>query len=278
MKPDVFRYSSYRLFLHDFYEYKKSENPNFSYRVMAEKVGFKSAGHFTQIVKGAINISSHLLNGFSKFLRLKKREHEYFELLVQFDHAKTQEEKNSYYERIISFKEVKAMLLTVDQYEFYSKWYYAVVRDILSLETFCGDYKKLANLVYPAISSKEAEQAVELLQKLGLVTCDTSGCFTVVEKFLETPLVEDLSPALSNYAMNMIDKAKSAVNQMPPKERHIAWAGFSISKETYLAVLEELRTCRKKIMALVENEKNPERVYHMNIQLFPVSRTTPPQK
>lgn len=272
MKPDIFTYTSYRLYLKDFYEYRKELNPHFSYRLLASKVGFKSAGHFTQIVKGKTNISPHLLHNFSIFLKLKKRENEFFELLVKFDHSKTQEEKNSYYERIISFKEIRATVLTVDQYEFYSKWYYAVVRDLLSIFKFYGDYKKLANLVYPAISIKEAHQTIKLLLKLKLVRKNDDGHFEVIEKFIHAPQGSDMSPALTNYAMGMIEKAKEAVNTMPVNERHIAWAGFSVSEETYHKITDELRECRKKVMALVEKEDNPERVYHLNIQYFPVSQ------
>lgn len=272
MKPDIFSYTSYRLYLKDFYQYKKDLNPYFSYRMLASKVGFKSAGHFTQIVNGKTKISSHLLHNFSRFLKLKKREDEFFEILVKFDHAKTQEEKNFYYERIISFKEIKASVLTPEQFEFYSKWYYAVIRDLLSIIDFYGDYKKLSSLVYPTISIKEAHQAITLLLNLNLVKRNSDGKFEVIEKFIHSPQGSDASHALTNYAMGMIDKAKEAVNTMPSDERHIAWAGFSVSEETFDKIKDELRICRKNVMTLVEKETSPERVYHLNIQFFPVSQ------
>lgn len=273
MQPDIFSYTSYRLYLKDYYQYRKDNNPYFSYRMLASKVGFKSAGHFTQIVNGQTKISSHLQHSFSQFLKLKKRENEFFDLLVKFDHAKTQEEKNFYYERIISFKEIKASVLSPEQFEFYSKWYYAVIRDLLSIIDFYGDYKKLSSLVYPAISIKEAHQAISLLLNLNLVKRNEDGKFEVIQKFIHSPQIKDVSPALTNYAMSMIDKAKEAVNTMPTEERHIAWAGFSISEDTYEKIKDELRICRKNVMAIVENEVNPERVYHLNIQFFPVSQS-----
>lgn len=272
MKPDIFSYTSYRLFLKDYYQYRKEKNPYFSYRMLASKVGFKSAGHFTQIVNGQTKISAHLQHSFSQFLKLKKRENEFFEILVKFDHSKTQEEKNFYYERIISFKEIKASVLSPEQFEFYSKWYYAVIRDLLSIIDFYGDYKKLASLVYPSISIKEAHQAITLLLNLELVRRNDNGRFEVIQKFIHSPKGGDPSPALANYAMGMIDKAKEAVNTMPTEERHIAWAGFSVSEETFEKIKDELRVCRKNVMTLVEKETKPERVYHLNIQFFPVSQ------
>ena len=42
----VFEYSDYRKFLLDYYSEKKAANRNFSHRFIANRVGFKSGGHF----------------------------------------------------------------------------------------------------------------------------------------------------------------------------------------------------------------------------------------
>ncbi len=274
---DIFLYSNYRLFLKDFYEQKKKSNHNFSYRYIAQKVGFKSAGHFTQIIKGQANISSHLVTRFCSFIKLKKREIEYFELLVNFDQAKTQEEKGHYFERMVNFKEVSAKILSPDQYEFYQKWYYSVVRDVLSIYEFKGDYRGLANLIEPSISTAEAEKAIKLLLRLNLICINEKGIYEVTDSIISSDSQEH-SVVFSGYAGQMIDRAKEAVNVLPKKERIISWAGFSVSQETYALIRDEIRTCRKRIMTLVEKDTNPERVYHFNTQFFPVSKLVKSKK
>lgn len=268
---NIFNYSNYRLFIKDSYEENKRINPHFSYRYIAQKVGFKSAGHLTQIIKGNANISSHLTSRFCKFLKLKKREIEYFELLVNFDQAKTQEEKRHYFERIVNFKEISAKVLSPDQYEFYQKWYYAVIRDILSIYPFRGNYRELANLTEPSITTKEAEKAIKLLLKINLIKFNKEGVYEVTESFISSQL-EEYSVALSTYAMQMIDRAKKAVDLLPKEERSISWAGFSVSEKTYELIRDEIRAFRKHILSLVEKDKHPERVYHFNTQFFPVSK------
>ncbi len=272
---NIFDYTNYRLFLKDYYTDKKKENTNFSYRYIANKVGFKSAGHFTQIIKGQANISSHLIAKFSKFMKLKKREVEFFELLVYFDQAVSQEEKAHYFERIVNFKEVTAKILTPDQYEFYTKWYYAVIRDVLSTYEFSGDFKKLSNTVIPTISTAEAERAIKLLERLELIKVDERGIYRVTDSFISTSS-EEQSIVLSSYAMEMIERAKEAVNLLPKEERMISWSGFSVSKETYSAIVEEIRATRKRIRTLVAKDVHPERVYHFNVQFFPVSKELKP--
>ncbi len=268
---EIFSYTNYRLFLKDLYEERKKANPHFSYRYIAQKVGFKSAGFFTQIVKGQTNVSNHVLASFCKFFKMKRREIEYFELLVHFDQAKTQEEKRHFFERIINFKEVKAKILTPDQYEFYQKWYYAVIRDILSIYEFRGDYRELANNIMPSITTAEAEKAIKLLLKLGMVRRNEKGVFEVTDSFIKSQ-AEEYSIVLSGYAVQMMERAKEAVNVLPKDERLISWVGFSVSDETYQQIREEIRVFRKHILTLVEKDKHPCRVYHFNTQFFPVSK------
>lgn len=274
---DIFSYTNYRLFLKDFYKAKKAENPNFSYRYIAQKVGFKSAGHFTQIVKGQANISTHLLTSFCKFIKLKKREIEYFELLVYFDQAKTHEEKMHYFERMVNFKGITAKTITPEQYEFYQRWYYAVVRDVLSIYDFRGNYRELANLIEPSISTGEAEKAIKLLLALQFIRINENGVYEVTDSIISSKS-EEHSVVLSGYAMQMMDRAKEAVDKLPKDERIISWAGFSVSGETYGLIRDEIRACRKKIMTLVDKDTSPERVYHFNTQFFPVSKMVKSKK
>lgn len=272
---NIYNYLDFKAYLKDFYTIKKNGNKNFSYRFIAQKVGFKSAGQFTQILKGQLNLSQKLLPKFSTFLKLSKRETEYFELLVKFNQAKSQTEKSHFYERMISFKEVKATTLSPDQYKFYQKWYYAAIRDILSIYKFDGNFRKLANLVEPSISTAEAREAIDLLERLSIIQKNKDNTYTVKNKIISSPIGDVFSTALANYATQMLDRAKYAVNEMPKEERSISWIGASLSKEAFNEVKEEITIFRNKLLAIAEKDNKPERVYHFNIQCFPVSKELP---
>lgn len=269
---DIFKYTNHRLFLKDYYEDKKKDNSNFSYRYIAMKVGFKSAGQFSQIIKGTANVSRRLLYSFSKFLKLKKREAEYFELIVNYTQAKTQDEKKFFFERISVFTGVSVKKLGFDHYEFYQKWYYAAVRDILSIFEFKDDYRKLSQLLEPAISTLQARKAIALLEKLEMIKKNENGVYKVTDPLVSSSPVEGHSIALTSYAIGMLDMAKNAANNLPKSERSISCVGVSLSKETFDVIQEEVRVFRKKILSIAERDTNPERVYHFNIQCFPLSK------
>jgi len=96
----VFEYTDYRKFLADFYSFKKSANKSFSHRFVQEKIGFKSAGHFSQILSGRANISLIYIEKIVEFLKLNKKEASYFQNMVMFNQSKIHEEKRRYFEKI----------------------------------------------------------------------------------------------------------------------------------------------------------------------------------
>ena len=83
---------------------------------------------------------------------------------------------------------------------------------------------------------------------------------------------EGHSLALSSYAEAMMNQARQALQKCPGEERSISWAGFSMSKETFDKVKEEAREFRKRIISMAQSDPSPNRAYHINMQIFPVSR------
>ena len=107
----IYGYTDYRKFLLDYYNEKKTANTHFSHRFIAGKLGLKSTGHFSLILKGKANISPDLAAKFCDFLNLRKKETEYFEALVDFGQAKSQSRKKRAFDRMIAHKESKVTIV-----------------------------------------------------------------------------------------------------------------------------------------------------------------------
>jgi uncharacterized protein (TIGR02147 family) len=270
MKP-VFEYNDYRKFLKDFYDEKKSENPHFSYRFLADRVGFKSAGHFTQILQGKANISIHLIERFAQFIKLNKKERQYFQELVLFNQARKHEDKKRHFERLLSFRESSVRVVTEDQYEFYSEWYYTAVREILNFYTFEGDYAELAKMVEPPISPLEAKKAVKLLEKLGLIQQDETGTYALTDKMLTTGY-HARAVVLNNHVLNSLRLAETALDHFSRDERNLSTVSVSVSPQGYNRIVEELRAFRRRMLDIARNDTDISRAYQFNFQFFPLSK------
>src|SRR5438045_2768917 len=101
---NIFEYSDYRLLLQDLYLERKTEDGKFSYRYIALQAGFRSAGFFSQILQGKSNISLRIALSLGEVFRLKGLELDYFESMVNFNQAKTTEDKEHFFQRMVSLK------------------------------------------------------------------------------------------------------------------------------------------------------------------------------
>jgi uncharacterized protein (TIGR02147 family) len=60
------------------------------------------------------------------------------------------------------------------------------------------------------------------------------------------------------------------------EEREISATSMAIKFERMPKIKKEMRAFRKKIMEIAAQDPDPERVYQMNIQFFPMSRKRRP--
>jgi uncharacterized protein (TIGR02147 family) len=267
----VFEYSDYRKFLLDFYREKKAGQKGFSHRYIAEKVGFKSGGHFSQILSGTANISITFIERLAEFLDLKKRESLYFQNMVLFNQARNLTDKKRFFEKMMSFKESQVRTVSGQEYEFYDKWYYTAIRELLSFYPFTGDYEELSRMLVPAISTAEARGAIELLDRLKLISRDEAGLYRPSEALVTTGY-EAQSVCINNFVFNTLELAKRAIDEIDKKERSLSWVALSVSPSGYEAIVEELRQARRRIMDIAKNDAHPSRAYLFNFQMFPLSK------
>lgn len=270
----IYTYSDFRKYLADFYREKKAANPHFSHRFIAGKVGLKSMGHFSLILKGKANISPGLVLRFCELLKLKRKESEYFEALVRYNQARTDPERRLALERLLSNKECQVKIVEPDRFEYYEKWYYSAVLRLLDFYPFAGDYAALARLLEPAITPAEAKKAVGLLVRLGFVKLASDGMFVPAERTLSTGYGAH-SEHIAAYLRQCADLAKSAMDRFPRNERNVSSVHFSVSEETYRKIEQETRNFRRKIMSLAEGDAKPARAYQFSVQVFPISRRYP---
>jgi uncharacterized protein (TIGR02147 family) len=267
----IFSYTDYRKFLSDFYREKKALRKSFSYRFIASRVGFKSAGHFTQILTGKANISIMLIERFAEFLNLKKREAEYFQCLVLFNQAKNHEDKKRYFDKMTSFREATVRVVDAAQYEFYDKWYYTAIHELLDFYKFHGDYRELGRRIEPAISPIEAQKAVELLSGLGFIKKDAHGYFRKTSATITTGKSAP-SLAVNSFVLNSLKLSAEAIDRFPRDQRNLSWLTMSLSQKSYDEIVDELRAFRRRALDIASQDPAADRVYQFNFQVFPLSK------
>jgi uncharacterized protein (TIGR02147 family) len=266
----IYDYFDYRKFLKDIYREHKSANPLFSYRYIGGKVGFSSAGFFSKILKGTTNISMKSAIAFARLFKLTKQETRYFEVLVQFNQAKTHESKKYFFEQLLSMKQTGGKNLVPEQYELFSTWYYVVIRELLNYYPFYGDYKELASMIIPAIKESDAKKAIAVLEKLGLIIKGPDGGYEQTDAVISTGETWS-SVAIEQFQIAMADLAGRTIRTTPKEQRDISTCTLSISAKSLESIRERAKQFRKEVLELARADGNADRIYHLNIHLFPVS-------
>jgi uncharacterized protein (TIGR02147 family) len=267
----IFEYIDYRKFLSQYYEEKKSQTGYFSYRYFSQKAGINSPSFLKHVIDGKRNLTRPVAQKFCTALKLTTKESTYFRNLVLFNQAKTSEEKQEYYAVLRSLAgSVKESVLTPDQFDYFSKWYVPVVREMICLRDFGDDFKAIAAAIKPKILPSEAKAAVELLLRLKLVSRQKDGTYRQTSAAV-TADSSVISLAVRSFTKTMFDHAKEAIDTVERKERHISGLTMGVSAATYAVLAAEIESFKDRLKMIVNRDQDGNRIYQMNIALFPVS-------
>jgi uncharacterized protein (TIGR02147 family) len=271
--PNIFNYHDYRAFLKDHTSYKRETAPGFSLRGVSRRAGFTAHNFVGLVIKGQRNLGNTSIRKLSKAIGLTGDESEYFENMVMMNQAISHEEKNHFYRRMSASKKyLEVHQLERDQYEFYSKWHYTVIFEMVGLPGFREDAQWIADRCEPKISAEEAHETIELLVRLKLIERDEDGILSQIEPHLATPPeVGHLSVA--NFHREMIDRAADAIESVPADQRDISSITMALTPSKFEAAKKKIQSFRRELHALLGApvEDIEQTIYQINFQLFNLS-------
>lgn len=267
----IFSYADFKVFLKDLLEDRSSKGNPLTYEKLGKRIGFTSKGFVTQIIHGKSKIPVKKIGAFGKALGLKKKERDYFEILVLYSQAKTSIQKNLLFRMLTKEFKTRIEHIGPDKYEFYATWYYSAVRSLLSYYPFAGDYKKLAGKLVPAITPGQAQKAIQLLEKLALIRKREDGFYHVTDRLITTgDTVEAF--AVANYQKATMDLAKDSLDRFEKPDRSSATLTLGLSEAGYKAIKEKLDVVRREIMEIANYDKQIDRVIQINMHAFPLTK------
>lgn len=254
---------------------QKSGDP-ITNRSFAESVGINSSSWLTTVLNGKKGISTKTVQAISTFLGHNKWEQDYFKLLVEFNQAKTIENRNKTFavlkHHLIQKGYTALYVLEPNQYEFYSKWYYTAVRSLIGMFPFGDEFTHIARLLSPSITAVQAKKSVKLLVKLGLIEKNKQGYYKLTGKAISTG-IKVRSVAVANFQRETMRLGIEAIDRYPQSLRDISTMSVGISEDGLKKVSAIIADCRKAIAEVANHDHQADRVYQINFQAFPLSKT-----
>ena len=140
MSCDIYQYLDYTKWLTDVYKCRKAESAQFSHRFIAQRLGLKSSGYILYVMQGKRKLTESMAIGIAQLFKCNKAQTEYFLQLVRYAHAKSSNEKQFHFQRLISLRRKNVKTVEPQQYRFYEKWFYPVLRELIAITDFTSDF------------------------------------------------------------------------------------------------------------------------------------------
>lgn len=267
----IYEYNDFRSFLCDWQREKRKLGKEFSKGALCARLGLpNSRSYFNDVLNGK-KVTASYIDRFVSILGLDEHETRYFRVLVKFNQACEPSERELYFAQLIACNKTPKQVLSPVVYRYYSKWYYAVVRSVLDVVDFTDDYRTLAQVIVPRITVRQARESISLLLDLGLIVKNQQGFLKPANKAVTTPdYVKD--ELLRQYQGHCLESARNALALEGDAPREFFTNTISISYPGLVRLQKHVRQFRDEIRSLVNRDENPaDRVYQINLQLFPHS-------
>lgn len=263
----LYDYTDYRKFMSDYFSEMKKLKEFFSFRYFASKAGFKAPNFCYYVINGTRNLTNASIEKIVTGMSLKGGDAEYFKLLVEYNQCQSMVEKDELYHKLDAMRRSKLMKeLGLKHRAYTAHWYFPVIRELAVYGNWDNNYEKLASMVYPPIKVKQAKEAVENLCKLGILNKVDDRYVQVDDKvsIKDIPVSDKIQ-----IRQEMLLRGYESLDSLAPDERYTAYSTLTLTKDEYSEVTEFLDKMRAKIASDVES-KDPDGVYQLMVQLFPV--------
>lgn len=271
LAPDVVSYAEYRLYLKDRYQAMKAGDSKYSHRYISAKCGISSSGWFSDILVGRQRLKPVHVRPLAAALKLDARDQDFLAVLVDMERADTPESRVAAMERWLALKGPRREAVEKDRFAFFDHWYHLVLREMLSILPFDGNYDMLGAALSPPISGAQARNALDLLQRLGVILPQVWN-----RRMGDLPVLVK-SPGGDQEHWNRILKdmmklAPGALEKFGKKERDFSALTLTLSPEGLVKAGEAIAELRKKLLLITEKDRGQNRIYQALFQLFPVSQ------
>lgn len=246
--------SNFREFLRDELVRRCKKNPSYSLRSFASSLGMNHA-LVSMIIRGKRSLTPATITKIGSALGLSPTE------------------LNRFLENSSKKNQIKKMNdLTLDTFHMITEWYHDAIMELSRVKGFVGTAKYVSSAL--GISIGVAQDAIERLSRLGLISILPDGTWEHVESFSTIQHNDFTSPALRAFQKNILNLSSEAVNAVPKNLRDHTCITVAMSTKDLTEIKEKIKTFRREMMAFLHRKEAAQLddVYCMSLSLFPLTK------
>ena len=249
--------SELRLWLQSKFNEKCKQNPRYSLRAFAKLLEMDPSS-VSQILSGKRKVSRVLTLKILDFLDAHplERKNILSNSLDSVSNKKTDNVDKNYQQ------------ITLDAFAVISDWEHYAILDLTFVEGFSSSPAWIAKSL--GITVTEVKSAIERLLRLELLE-RKNGQLVKTKNFLTNYEEGFTSAGLKKLQRQILQKALDAIEQTPQEEKDITSMTMAINPKKLPQAKQIIKQFRRDLCEFLEEGKRT-RVYHLGIQLYPVSK------
>ena len=266
---EIIEYTDYRKFIQDYYDERKRSSA-FSWHAFAQKAGFSSDVYLKYVCEGKKNLSVGSAGSVANAMGLVGFEYDYFVLMVSYAHAKNDEAKRAAFEERCALANAHKMrVLGSEEFDYFKSWKNSVIRE-LAPHMPGAKPLEMARACKQKISAAEVSETLDFLVKAKLLKKDKSGNYHQTDKAIKMASADAVSVAARELQRQMGEFAIQSLG-LPLSERVMSGYTLGLTDRAYERIKKEMEDFYRRVVAIATVEDETDRVYRLNLQLFPMS-------
>ena len=256
--------------MRDFYEERKRSSL-FSWREFSKLAGFTSPNYIQLVCEGKSRLSKTGVEKIATAMELAGSDRDYFLAMERFGDAKSDAKKIQAFNEMQEIAtENRLRVVDGEAFKYFESWVNPVMRELAPIMPGAKPLE-LARNCYPVVSATEVRQALDFMVHADFLKKIGEDTYVQTEKVV-TGSSEAIPLALRSMNRQMSKFATDAIDDIPPEKRHAAGVTLGMSEETYKWLVQKLETLRQQVVAMAAKEKDYDKVYRLNLQLFPLTK------
>lgn len=272
---EVFAYSKTKEILNQKFLEKKSRNSSFSIRAWAMQMGFNSHGSLQQILAGKRTVPKKYIPTIVNSLGLTRDEAIYFETLVDYEKAKSEQQKEIYRKRLKNLKPNEDIIhmFEFENYKYFENPLHSHIRTMIERSDFINDPDWIKQQLRNDTNVEEINNVISRLKKLGFIT-EKNGKLYKTYKHVKNK-TDIPSDAVVKYHQTMSMQAAEAVFNQDLETREFNSFCMNIKENKINDAKKKIRNFIKEFIDEFEAENlTSKETYQLNLQLFSLTNNT----
>lgn len=160
--------------------------------------------------------------------------------------------------------------IAADAFAVIADWYHFAILELTFAENFDSSPRWIAKRL--GISTAQVKIAVDRLKRIDLLR-EVDGRLRKTKNLISNGDEGFSAPALKELQRQVLEKALHAIDHVPQQEKDITSMTMAIDERKLPEAKRRLQRFRRELCAYLEAGPR-SRVYHLGLQLYPVSEST----